>query len=183
MGQIRYCHGAVFWYEFAVNKTSKPLLLLLLGGVVFIPSFASAQQSCRVQPTFVRPDFVRARFEKVDVVRTAIERPSLERASLERPEVVRPTFERPSFIRPVFDDQCAKQGDSSRSSQRSSFAAVKSLIDEKDSKLAPSDAAQKELPRHGVFLAARAKTADQTAVGECCGQPPVSREQQHRLYR
>ena len=105
-----------------MNKTSKPLLLLLLGGFAFLtPSFASAQQSCRVQPTFVRPDFVRARFEKVDVVRTTIERPSLERARLERPDVVRPSFERPSFIRPVFDDQCAKQGGSSGSSQRSSY--------------------------------------------------------------
>ena len=162
---------------------SKSLLLLLLGGFAFVPSFASAQQSCRVQPTFVRPDFVRARFEKVDVVRTTIERPSLERATLERPDVVRPSFERPSFIRPVFDDQCAKQGSSSVSSQRSSYAAVKSLIEEKDSKLAQNDSAQKELPRHGVVLTARAKTADQSAVGECCGQPAVSREQQHRLYR
>ena len=167
-----------------MNKTSQPLLLLLLGGFVLLtPSFASAQQSCRVQPTFVRPDFVRARFEKVDVVRTTIERPSLERVTLERPEVVRPIFERPSFIRPVFDDQCAKQGDSSRSPQRSSYGAVKSLIEEKDSKLAQTADAKPEIPRHGVVLAARAKTADQTAVGECCGQPPVSREQQHRLYR
>ncbi len=181
---IRYCHGAAFWYVFAVNKSSKPLLFLLLSGFVFFtPSFASAQQACRVQPNFVRPDFVRARFDKVDVVRNTIERPSLERASLERPDFVRPAFERPSFVRPVFDDQCAKQNGSSGSFQRSSYAAVKGLIEDKDSKLAQNGEAKTEIPRHGMVLAARAKAADQTAVGACCGQPAVSREQQHRLYR
>ena len=181
---IRYCHRATFWYECAVKNILKLLLFLLPGGFIFLtPSFSSAQQSCRVQPVFVRPDFVRARFDRVVVVRNIIERPAIERASLERPDIIRSKIERPSFIRPVFDDQCAKQSDSSRSPQRSSYAAVQGMIGEMDSKLAQNSEAKTEIPRHGVVLASRAKAADQTAVGECCGQPVVNRDQQHRLYR
>lgn len=136
-----------------------------------------------MQAVFVRPEFVRPGFDRANVVRSNFDRPSLERASLDRPDVVRPLFERPSFIRPVFDDPCVKQGDSGRSSPRSSYASILDLAGEKDSKLAQSSNAKTEIPRNGVVLAARAKSSDPAAVGGCCGQQPVSREQQHRLYR
>ncbi len=167
-----------------MNRTWKPLLLIALGGCIYLsPTSVSAQNSCRVRAVFVRPDFVRPGFDKIIVVRSAFDRPSLERAALDRPDLVRPAFERATFIRPVFDDPCVNQGDPGRSSSRSSYVSGLGLTGEKDSKLAQNGPAKTEIPRHGVVLAAREKSSDSAMVGSCCGQQPVIREQQHRLYR
>lgn len=181
---IYYCQAPFFCYQLVVNKFWKPWLLVALGGCFFLsPLAVSAQNSCRVQAVFVRPGFVRASFDRVNVVRSTVERPSLERASLEKPDVLRPTFERPSFIRPVFDDPCLKQGGSSGSSARSSYAALLDGTSEGDSKVAQNVNSKFEFPRHGVVLAARSKSSDTAPVGGCCGQAPVSRDQQYRIYR
>ena len=185
MSIIYYCHRPALWYELAVNRAWMPLWLLALGGaaVTLFPVSASAQSSCRIQAVFVRPDFVRPGFDRPNVLRSSIDRPSLERPSLDRPDVVRASFDRPVFIRPVFDDPCVKLGGSSSSSARSSYASILDLATEKDSKLARASSAKIELPRQGVVLASRAKPGDAAAVGACCGQQPVNREEQHRLYR
>ena len=167
-----------------MHRTRKLLQLIALGGLSFLtPAVGSAQNSCRVQAVFVRPTFVRPAFDRANVVRSTIERASLERASSEKPEIVRALFERPSFIRPVFDDPCRKQADSGRSTSRSTYTSVLDFTGEKDSRLAQNGNSQSDFPRHGVVLAARAKSPDTAAVGECCGQVPVNRDQQHRLYR
>jgi hypothetical protein len=182
---IYYCQSPTFWYELGVNRFWTPLFLISLGGFAFLsPSNALAQNACRVQAVFVRPDFVRPGFERVNVVRSNIERPSLERAALDRADFVRPTFDRPSIIRPVFDDLCARQTSSVGSSSRSTHAAALDSTSERESKVAQNGSDKVEIPRHGVFLAARAKSIDPAAgVGACCGQQPVNREQQHRLLR
>ncbi len=181
---INYCQRPGFWYETGVNRFWTPLILLTLGGFVILsPTSASAQNSCRVQAVFVRPDFVRPGFDRVNVVRSNIERPSLERAALDRADFVRPAFDRPSIIRPVFDDLCAKQTPAGGSSARSTHAAGLDSVGEKELKIAQNGGEKFEIPRQGVVLAARSRSGDSSAVGACCGQQPVNREQQHRLLR